>query len=330
MTPSIKVPPKTRYLQIHEWQIAFCNNNHCAAMLLAFFSGWHDWKLIHDEYYKKSNDIAEMHGDGRPHSENAFLFFTTEELIDGLLGFYGKKAVLDGLQLLESLGVITTHKNPNPRYHFDKTKYFQFYPDVCNQWIDRNYSQNNQTTKKDTQAIDSKDRVKIADRSGKNALPSGESSQPSSEKARYITNNTNNTTNKNQSTNLNANFVDQKIKSDAGSKSNPDVQLIVDTIIQSGIPADRFRYPDTIEDIARLHQAGATVDLFLEALAIAKSNTKESGVRYLVKVVESLLEKSRKKQYTSSHHPPPNQNNILQESVDETDISKGAHWLEGF
>src|SRR5579872_5061286 len=125
---SIRQPENTRYIQIHEWQIKFCQNNHCAALLLAFFISWHDWKTQNDQYYRRANDIAEMHGDGRPHNQNAYLFFSMDELIEGCMGFYGKNAINEALQLLASLNVITIHKNPNPRYYFDKTKYFQFDP----------------------------------------------------------------------------------------------------------------------------------------------------------------------------------------------------------
>ncbi|MEO8965575.1 MAG: hypothetical protein ABI370_12995, partial [Gammaproteobacteria bacterium] len=123
-TSCIRHPENNRYIQLHEWQVTFCEGNHCAALLLAFLSAWHNWKLKNDHYYHRANDIAEMHGDGRPHNQNAYLFFSMDELIEGCMDFYGKKAVNAALDFLVSLSVISIHKNPNKRYHFDQTKYF--------------------------------------------------------------------------------------------------------------------------------------------------------------------------------------------------------------
>jgi hypothetical protein len=123
---------KNKRVVVRAWQIDFCDGNHCAALLLSFFASWHDWKLKNDQYYSRTNDIAEMHGDGRPYNQNAYLFFSTEELIEKCLGLYGKNAISAAIQLLVSLKVLSIHKNPNPRYKFDKTKYFRFYPSVCN------------------------------------------------------------------------------------------------------------------------------------------------------------------------------------------------------
>ena len=196
----IRHPENTRYIQLFDWQVAFCQGNHCAALLLAYFIAWHDWKCKHDQYYRRSNDIAEVHGDGRLHNENAYLFFSTEELIEGCMGLYGKKAVTDSIESLVKLAVISVHKNPNPRYYFDRTKYFKFYPNVCNAWIKENYA---------IQDVDSDDRAKTTDRKDKKEQLSRKSNRPLDENRQTITNTTNNTTNKNQSNNTHHDFVYQ-------------------------------------------------------------------------------------------------------------------------
>src|SRR5690349_3168678 len=106
-TSCLRHPESSIYLQLHSWMFELCQGNQCAALLLAYFSGWHDWKLDNDHYYKRFNDIAETHGDGRPYVENAYLFFTNEELIAGIMGLYGKKAINEALGFLVSLGIIS-------------------------------------------------------------------------------------------------------------------------------------------------------------------------------------------------------------------------------
>jgi len=168
----VQQPNNNRYIQVNEWQIAFCHQNHCAAFLLSHFIAWHDWKLNHDEYYSRANNIAELHGDGRPNNQNAYLFFTMEDLAEGILNLYGKNAINTALLLLEELQVISVHKNPNPRYHFDKTKYFMFYPEICNKWIKNNHKrEENQNSSIESLKGDI-DRLKVSYRSSESNAPS--------------------------------------------------------------------------------------------------------------------------------------------------------------
>ncbi|MBX9703177.1 MAG: hypothetical protein K2X39_03395 [Silvanigrellaceae bacterium] len=199
-TSCIRQPQNNHYIQVSAWQVQFCRGNHCAAFILSHFIGWHDWKLNHDEYYHRVNNIAEFHGDGRPHDQNAYLFFSIEEISEGILGTYGKNTITSALQFLEELGVISAHKNPNPRYHFDKTKYFIFYPDVCNDWIDANCSLKKEALdekpKLTTQVADSSDRLLLNDRIPKIKSPSPKIKLPSPKKGLAITDTTSKATNK--------------------------------------------------------------------------------------------------------------------------------------
>lgn len=296
----ISHPANTRYLQIHEWQIKFCQGSHCAALLLSFFSGWHDWKIKNDYYYRKSNDIAEMHGDERLGNEDAYLFFSMEELIEGTLNFYGKKSIQEGLDLLVSLEVITVHQNPNPRYNFDKTKYFKFYPEICNQWIKANY---------ESQVVDFSDRAKVANRLGKNALPSGENDRPSGKNARYITNTTNNTTSNKKSLTTRENFSE---------KINPpsvSAQEVMEKLIAKGFPSKRFQFQDSVDLVEELLSRGATWKVFEKAFDLSEERTSSGfGMRYLAKVVEGLLEVRKDKE-------------IDTERIYTSDFSRGLHWM---
>jgi len=327
-TSCIRHPESSRYIQPHDWHVAFCQGNHCAALLLAFFIAWHDWKLKNDQYYRRANDIAEMHGDGRPHSESAYLFFTVEELIEGILGFYGKKAVNEALEFLRSIGVISINQNPNPRYHFDKTKYFIFFPDVCREWIAKNYPLKTNKDKKIAQPLDSKEGAKMPDREDEKALPSRQNGRPSGESSRAITNTTNNTTNKNQSINVRDDFNDDFEKPEEESRET--IQPIVDALIEKGLPSNKL-YPDTLQTIHRLHQAGVTLQIFKAAYDIAVGSTQERGfgVNYLAKVAEGLLAKSKKRNSIPSKSPPHQKKDNFHDTIYESDIRNARNWIEG-
>lgn len=332
-TSCIRHPEKSRYIQLHAWQVEFCRGNHCAALLLSYFSTWHDWKLVNDQYYQRANTIAEMHGDGRPHNENAYLFFSTENLIDGCMGLYGKKAVTDALDLLVELRVITVHKNPNPRYHFDKTKYFQFYPNICNRWIASNCPIEGDDDENNTQPIDYSDSAKASNRTCENALPSAENSQPSRQSTRPITNTTNNTTNNNQSTNpTDDDFPDSQNKTRTDSESNVTA-LIVDTLIGKGMSPNKF-YPDCVAAIERMTTTGATLQHFVDAFDLAMHTTKGGGfgVNYLIKAVEGLLARGKSASYLPAQRGDRKaavSNAAKSEPVYENDIKNGLSWING-
>ena len=315
-TSCIRHPESTRYIQLHQWQVTFCQNSHCAALILSYFTAWHDWKIRNDQYYRRTNDIAEMHGDGRPNNENAYLFFTTEELIDGCMGLYGKKAITDGLDLLASLGVISVHKNPNPRYHFDKTKYFQFYPQVCNRWIAESYPIGDVKTEIDRQAIDSLDSTEMADRESENDLPSLKNDRPSGKSNRAITDTTNNTTNKKQTINARDDFSSFEELNPTAQK---ELELIVVSLTEKGMPADRLKAKDDLMLLAKLMEQGATAATLTQAYDIAtKATTGRSnqfGVRYIAKVVDDLLKRQKPHQVDQA------------EPVYQNDFRGGLNWM---
>jgi len=293
----VRYPEHNRYIQLNEWMVRFTDGNHCAALLLAFFLGWHEYKIKHDEYYKRFNNIAEMHGDGRPHSEDAYLFFTAQDLSDGMMGIYGAKAIASALNILESLNVISIHANPNRRYHFDKTKYYKVYPKVCNYWIEENYPIYVKDSTEAIQPIDFKDHAKMPDGISKKACTSGENATPSGEKAQYIKNNTtNNTTNKNQSIKRPNDFFDEEKKITSQNEEPTTVQAVVDALSQHGFSEKYFAYPDTVKTIENLCDSGATVEIFLEAFSVAKRvSSKGFGVNYLAKVVADLIGRKKAK-----------------------------------
>ena len=112
--------------------LRICDNNKAAALLLSLFSYWHTYKITAAKEAKRKNDVAEMHGDERTQDESLYQFYTAQELHERLMGLVGRQAIETGVELLKSKGYITIHKNPNPRYKFDKTRHFLLHPDVVN------------------------------------------------------------------------------------------------------------------------------------------------------------------------------------------------------
>jgi hypothetical protein len=114
---------------IHQWQVEFCDGNHCAAALLQYFIYWHDIKVAMREKNQQANRVAESHGEAGTQDESFYQFHTREELKAGLLDLYADSAIKKGKDLLVAKGAITVHRNPNPRYTYDNTAYFLLHPD---------------------------------------------------------------------------------------------------------------------------------------------------------------------------------------------------------
>jgi len=142
-TTCINHPTQERILLIRQWQIEFCDGNHCAAALLNFFEYWHNIKLEMSEKNRQANRISEAHGDENIQDESLYQFHNNEELQAGILGIYGKTKIVEALNLLQEKGVISIHKNPNPRYHFDQTNHFIFYPEIINEYLFHRSEMNN-------------------------------------------------------------------------------------------------------------------------------------------------------------------------------------------
>lgn len=106
----------------------------------------------------------------------------------------------------------------------------------------------------------------------------------------------------NQSISINYNQDDCEFHDDQFEKArvtasdHSSVTNIVNALIMQGMSPEKFHYPDTQPELERLQQAGATIDIFIKAYGISAHATKgkQFGLRYLAKVVEGLLAKSKR------------------------------------
>jgi hypothetical protein len=112
-----------------------CEGDGCAAALLNFLIFHHDNKLVAQKQAFKYNDIAETHGDRRSQQESTYQWHTAKELEEGILGLYSARSIPKSLDRLVTLGFISIFQNPNKKYKFDRTKYFQVHPENIRIWL---------------------------------------------------------------------------------------------------------------------------------------------------------------------------------------------------
>lgn len=118
------------FLLIRDEHLLITGGNIVAAALIHIFEHWHYHKAAAGRQNKEANDTAQRHGDDRTAPESLYQWHTTESLEAQLKGLGSKRTIQEARQLLGDLGVITEHRNPNPRYTFDRTIHFLFYPNV--------------------------------------------------------------------------------------------------------------------------------------------------------------------------------------------------------
>jgi len=129
-------PANEQLVIIRQWQLEFCEDNTAAAALLSYFEYWHNIKLAMRQQNKKLIRVAGDHGEEIEVDISLYQWHTSEDLAAGIMGIIkGKNTINDGLAVLVSKGVISVHNNPNPRFKFDRTRYFLFYPETCIEFL---------------------------------------------------------------------------------------------------------------------------------------------------------------------------------------------------
>ena len=152
-TSVINHPENEALIIIRRWQSVFCDGNEVAAALMSFFEYWHNIKIDMATQNTKVNEVARQHGETATADTSLYQWHTETELIAGIehIAKTGK-TLSKGIDFLVDKGVISVHKNPNPRYKFDKTRHFLFHPDIVNEWLLTKYrpSKNTSSSSKNT------------------------------------------------------------------------------------------------------------------------------------------------------------------------------------
>jgi hypothetical protein len=131
----ISHPREEAMIIIRQWQIDL-TGCRCAAALLSFFEYWHNIKLGMAPKARWANQTAERGGDTGDQDTSLYQFHNSKELSDGIMGLFGEDKIRDAIRRLVGLGYVSVHRNPNPKYSFDATKFFLFHPDVVQEQID--------------------------------------------------------------------------------------------------------------------------------------------------------------------------------------------------
>lgn len=134
-TSCISHPENERLILIRKWQMEACGQDACAAALLNLFEYWHNIKLEQNSQSRTYNEVSERHGDKSTQVETLLQWHTSEELEASLLNIFNKKRVQNAIETLINLKFISVHRNPNPRYAFDKTRHFLFHPHAIRGWL---------------------------------------------------------------------------------------------------------------------------------------------------------------------------------------------------
>lgn len=299
----IEHPINQPLLLIRKWQLDFCEGNACAAALLSFFEYWHCIKLEMSVKNAKANRIAKEHDDIGYNDESLLQFHNQQDLNNGILGIYGKNSICEAIKYLEDKEVITTHRNPNPRYTFDKTKYYLFHPDVCNSWLDEQSDTDNELEppkklKVNDRCLKSNDDcLKEDDRFSENKRPLFKTGEPSFENKQSITEITTETTNRdyiqNKQTNKQAcaeNFIDFKNIDSV----DPEVSQVVHYLNQEIVmPIGKLRRVDDLAAIKAMLDSGMDLSLIQKA-ALKAARTKPQGgfgIYYVKKIAEEIFVK---------------------------------------
>lgn len=149
----ISHPEGERLILVRKWQLEACGKDACAAALLNLFEYWHNIKLEQYTQAKGYNEIAQRHGENSTQIQTFLQWHTTEQLENSILNIFNKRRIQAGIEVLVTLGFISVHRNPNPRYAFDKTKHFLFHPEKVRVWLE-NYSFANAGFSKESKSID--------------------------------------------------------------------------------------------------------------------------------------------------------------------------------
>lgn len=110
-------PPARKTVAYSDWQVEY-TGSACAAALLTFFSLGHLRRM--------SQGKSLLQG------------YTEVELLDAMMGGFGRPAIRSAIKELTRLGAISIHRNPDPRCSHDQTKHFLLHPETVNEWLASN------------------------------------------------------------------------------------------------------------------------------------------------------------------------------------------------
>lgn len=124
------------FLIIRACYVDICNGNIVAAGLIHIFEQWHAVKVKNRDQERKNWGQRDPDKISTILIENLYQWHTTEELEAQLFGLGKKDKIQESRRQLVSMGIISEHRNPHPKYQFDKTTFFIFHPEAVDQYLE--------------------------------------------------------------------------------------------------------------------------------------------------------------------------------------------------
>lgn len=182
----IEHPPNEPLIIIRAWQVELCEGDRCAAALLSFLEYWHNIRLDQSAKSGYQNRVAIQHGEQATQDTSLLQFHTEEQLEQGILGLYKRRTIKTSLDWLVGQGYLSIHGNPNPRFNFDRTRYFLLNVDAINavsrsrKNVTIDHAKIPDQSQQKFEAIEQPvDHAKLRDRASKREAPSGKNASPS-------------------------------------------------------------------------------------------------------------------------------------------------------
>lgn len=158
------------FLMLRASYVNICNGNIVAAALIHIFEQWHIAKIKHREQERKYRKANSMNEPASQLTESLYQWHTIADLERQLMGLGKREKIQEARAQLVGMGIISEHKNPNPKFAFDKTNYFIFYPEAVETYLEL-----------------------CRDRMAENVEPSADDVQPSAENRERSAENSRNT-----------------------------------------------------------------------------------------------------------------------------------------
>lgn len=137
MENCITHPNERGLIIVRPWQMVYCDGDKCAAELLSLFEYWHNIKMRTVEQNKDENERRREDGLPPTENESTLQWHNREQLMSQLFNRYTHKTIQKSIDLLKNKKCLTQHTSRiNP---FNRTKFFQFHPDVINLWLQDKY-----------------------------------------------------------------------------------------------------------------------------------------------------------------------------------------------
>lgn len=125
----IRHPERSPMCLLRRHYLELCSGNYCAAMLLANFEYWHNFKLDQCE-----QELALAREDPEYKPDLSLWFYkSAADLQADLFGLFGRKAILDAVTFLIACGFVEAKEDS--RNSMNRTRYFRLKPEVINEKV---------------------------------------------------------------------------------------------------------------------------------------------------------------------------------------------------